>query len=140
MSKSAKAQEARRALSQASQQAKALIEIHAGKTGEVLTVNEMLMRGHRIDTGEDDFRTFATWRKDGFSVKKGSTGFRIWGRPVKAKKEAEQEGAETKEFSMFPMCVLFHAGQVEPLESAPTAEIPAHLIQSQTPTEQLSLA
>lgn len=110
--KSAKSIAARKALIVASIAAKEAIKVLAAMTGEELTVNQMLMQGHREATGESEFLTFNGWKAKGFCVCKGETCFRIWGSPRKCKSTNESTG-EDSSYSMFPVCALFHAGQVE---------------------------
>jgi hypothetical protein len=89
---------------------------------DAATVNEGLELIYRSQTGQNTFHTFAGWKAQGKSVKKGEHGFPIWGAPRKSKgapEQAEQNTQNTQTepgeegFSFFPIAYLFHAGQVE---------------------------
>ena len=80
------------------------------------TVNEGLIFDLKADTGFQDWRRFKQWKDEGFTVKKGEKASTIWGSPRKTKVDQtpEHEQGETeKSFSFFPLCYLFHAGQVQ---------------------------
>jgi len=88
---------------------------------ECIKVNDVLRLWHRQKTGQhnlDAWDTFKGWKDRGFSVQKGEAGFLIWGAPRKMKGTTEQPtqtgGIEEieKEYSAFPLCYLFHTGQV----------------------------
>ncbi len=85
----------------------------------LLTINAVLILTYTKETGCTDYRTFHDWKKAGCKVKKNSTAFRIWGKPIKAKKpDQEQVDPEDQDaFRMFPMCCLFNESQVEALPS-----------------------
>jgi cytochrome c1 len=86
---------------------------------DAATVNEGLELIYRSQTGQNTFHTFAGWKEQCKSVKKGEHGFPIWGAPRKSKGAPEQaeQNAQTEPgeegFSFFPIAYLFHAGQVE---------------------------
>ena len=93
---------------------------------ELVTINEILMEMHQEATGQSEFKTFHDWKKAGFKVRKGEKSFRIWGKPRKCKKSVDAVKVDTgekttieKEFELFPMCCMFHRGQVEPLDAKP---------------------
>jgi len=121
-----KTEAARAELSAKSRQAKEIRElmIEMAKTPEqaleasLLTINNILIMNYTKETGCTEFKTFHDWKKAGFKVKKGSTAFRIWGKPIKANKPDQEEvdPEEKDQFKMFPMCCLFSESQVEPLE------------------------
>lgn len=92
---------------------------------ELPTVNDCLILIYSQETGQNAWKTFAGWREEGKGVKKGEKGFAIWGRPLGAK-EGESDAPEISEAladdggesegrgpKFFPLCYLFHAGQVE---------------------------
>jgi len=74
------------------------------------TVNSVIMECF-YPAGE--YHTFKGWKDMGMKVKKGSTGFAIWGRKRKFTKKSEVEGEKDSQFSAFPMAYLFEADQVE---------------------------
>ena len=85
---------------------------------DAATVNEGLELIYRSQTGQSTFHTFAGWKAQGKSVKKGEHGFPIWGQPRKSRETPDQSEGSTTEpgeegFSFFPIAYLFHAGQVE---------------------------
>jgi len=88
---------------------------------ECSKVNDVLKYWHRETTGQlnpDHWDTFQGWKQRGFFVQKGEGGFLIWGKPRKMKGTAEKAteiGAIEEiehDFKAFPLCYLFHAGQV----------------------------
>ncbi len=109
---------ARRELIKLSQIAKVVKEQREIETGEFFSINDILLEMHRDSSGANDFRTFQDWKKAGYSVRKGEKSFRVWGKPVKAKKAVEPESdpsdSEEKSYKLWPMCSLFNEMQVEP--------------------------
>ena len=98
------------------------------KAGKFPNVNAAVVAFYKQNTGKQDFRTFAGWREAGFSVLKGAQGFPIWATPRpmgagKAQESAPAELAETGEpdGQWFPVCYLFHDGQVIAAEVAKVA-------------------
>lgn len=96
-----------------SKQVKAAMEM--GRFQDCERVNEALVQVYQDQTGQEVFKTFAGWKEEGKSVKKGEKSFLIWGKPRKmsAKVENEDGTEDEKKFKRFPVCYLFHAGQVE---------------------------
>jgi len=81
------------------------------KEGAYDSVNEGLI--DLYSDGEDlEFNTFHQWKAKGFSVKKGSKAFLVWGKPRKVA-VAEPEDGEDDEFKFWPLCYLFSSKQVE---------------------------
>lgn len=138
----AKTQQARAALIAKSQQAKQWKEKAAADASEagdeekaititLMTVNDILRGMIAKEAGRDDFKTAAEWKKDGFRIAKGEKAYRVWGSPVKAtskeepteapQEETENEALERK-YKLWPMCCLFHGGQVVPLDEEPKPE------------------
>lgn len=87
-------------------------------------VNAAIVAHYQAETGQADFRTFKQWIDAGRPVRKGSTGFPVWGTPRRGKAEPTGDangiaalgamiGAEPKGPEFFPVAYLFHAGQVE---------------------------
>ena len=121
---------ARQALIAMSQEAQDMMEMAEG--GMELDgfegcekVNDFLLVMHQQATGCEMFKTFHDWKKAGYRVKKGSKSYRVWGSPLKAKKQGEEQQAKPetesksdaeKTFKFWPMCSLFTESQVEPIE------------------------
>ena len=123
---------ARQALIAMSQEAQDMMEMAEG--GMELEgfegcekVNDFLLVMHQKATGCETFKTFHDWKKAGYKVKKGSKSYRVWGSPLKAKKQGEEQQAAPaaevkgksdaeKTFKFWPMCSLFNDSQVEPVE------------------------
>ena len=122
--RNAASEAARALLIELSVEAKKMIPVLQATTGEEWTVNKVLIRDYQQSTGASDFRTFKAWKEAGYSVKKGEKAFRVWGSPVRGKKkkaadsdvEQSQENEADNEYKMFPMCCLFHQGQVEKMD------------------------
>jgi hypothetical protein len=148
----AKTQQARAALIAKSKLAKQWQEkaaADASEAGEeekaiaiaMMGVNEILRGMIAKEAGRDDFKTAAEWKKDGFRIAKGEKAYRVWGSPVQAKstvdqethqQATEQENSDSddldRKYKLWPMCCLFHGGQVVPLdkEPAPKDETDTH--------------
>ncbi len=110
--------EARKLLITLSQQAKEEAETILLTTGECLRINEVLVMKYKAESGCAFFRTFNDWKKSGYTVKKGSIAFRVWGKPTKVKATSEiqmdSEGeALNKEYKFWPMACLFNETQVD---------------------------
>jgi len=123
---------ARQALIVMSQEAQDMMEMaEAGMELEGFEgcekVNDFLLVMHQQATGCEMFKTFHDWKKAGYKVKKGSKSYRVWGSPLKAKKQGEEQQAKPapetesksdaeKTFKFWPMCSLFTENQVEPIK------------------------
>jgi hypothetical protein len=94
------------------------------KAGKFPNVNAAIVAYYSEQTGQSDFRTFAAWKDAGTPVRKGEQGFPIWGTPrhlaipegarvSDLAQVAMMQGAEVRGPEWFPVCYLFHAGQVE---------------------------
>ena len=90
-----------------------------------LTINQIIMAFHKAETGCEDFRTFADWKKAGYSVNKGEKAYLAWGKPRRVKDTMtteEGEKLEGDEWEFFPVCYLFNEKQVSPSKGKPDAE------------------
>ncbi len=102
--------EARQQLKTISQQLKPLV-----KAGEYNNLNEALIQvAYKSDTHQE-FKTFNQWKREGFTILKGSKAFAVWAQPVKATKA--KEGANPEDFEFFPVCYLFSNAQVRRTEN-----------------------
>lgn len=96
------------------------------QSGKFPNVNAAVMAYYQQQTGKQEWRTFRGWKEAGFSVIKGSSGFPIWAtpRPMGSGKPAEDEPANLAEMGhggqWFPVCYLFHEGQVIKAEARNT--------------------
>ena len=85
-------------------------------------INDVLLVMHQLETGCKVFKTFNAWREEGYKVIKGSSSYRVWGSPLKAKKDDKTapvvsgESETEKTFKFWPMCSLFNESQVEKIE------------------------
>ncbi len=114
--KIAKAKRNRAELASLSRSVKAAMEM--GMFPDCLRLNEALLEVYQGQTGQHDFRKFKEWKEDGYSVRKGEGAFRVWARPRKASETKEVKTPQGSDevadaFEWFPICCLFHAGQVE---------------------------
>jgi len=77
-------------------------------------VNDLLMMFVYNSDKEKEFNTFNGWQKIGYSVRKGSKAFLLWGQPVKSRKESKATEGEQEpdEFSFFPLAYVFSNEQV----------------------------
>lgn len=96
------------------------------KMGMFASVNEALVAHYSGLTGRSTWHTFHDWRATGRPVKKGETGFPIWGTPRAITGAAVtmtdltavmvatgQVSTDDLAPEFFPVCYLFHDGQVQ---------------------------
>ena len=83
------------------------------------SVNEGLIETYMEDDPEiEEFNTFKQWKKQGYTIIKGSESFLVWGQPQKGKKQKEetaqtaQGSQEDEEYKFWPLCYLFANTQV----------------------------
>lgn len=96
------------------------------KAGVYSNVNEGLVELYSTQTGQRIWHTFKGWLDTGFSVRKGESGFPIWAqpRPMTGKEKPETQPADVsgaENPAWFPVCYLFHAGQVQEIEQRQAA-------------------
>lgn len=96
------------------------------EAGKFAKVNDAIVAYYKQQTGKTDWHTFKGWKDAGFSVVKGSSGFPIWAQPraMQGKQDAAApaEGTDTGEGPQwFPVCYLFHDGQVQAVEAVKVA-------------------
>ena len=95
----------------------ALIQISTGlrqlvKSGAIDSVNEGLKEIYeKSDPNIEEFKTFWQWKDEGYTIKKGSKAFLIWGQPRKGSQVAEGS-EEPEEYNYWPLCYLFANTQV----------------------------
>lgn len=81
------------------------------------TLNEIIIERFYTNGHHNTFKTFKGWKKEGFSVIKGSEAFVIWGRKrtVEEGKDhrEEEESEEAKKYKFFPLAYLFSNQQVK---------------------------
>lgn len=79
------------------------------------SVNEWILDYYREqEPAISEFNTFNQWKEKGFSIKKGSTAYVIWGSPRKVENpEPENSGdSDNDEYKYWPLCYLFSDQQV----------------------------
>lgn len=92
--------------------------IEAAAYWESKTVNYFLTNFiYPASEGTKVYKTFHEWKKEGATVKKGEKAFLIWGSPVNAKHQAEEQRAEGEEnegheYEFYPLCYVFSENQV----------------------------
>jgi hypothetical protein len=121
------------AISQVAKQQKKILLSNAQSDAEALAIaatpiNHFILEIHKEETGQSDFRRFDEWREAGYKIKKGSESVRVWGTPKQSTKHVDVVDVKTGEdktiedrYEFWPMCALFHAGQVEPFEESAAA-------------------
>jgi hypothetical protein len=85
------------------------------KEGIIDSVNDGLVAMYE-EQGHTQLHSFWGWKKEGFSVKKGSKALVLWGRPVKKEQDDSEDG-----FKFFPVCYVFSEHMVEPIKEKATA-------------------
>ena len=98
---------ARSELSKLSKEAKAQIKVIAKLGGNIITVNQMLIRKYSLKAGSGEWKTFDDWRKAGFRLKTGETPYRVWAAPVKSSGNVKRV--------FYPMRSIFNSNQVCPV-------------------------
>lgn len=96
------------------------------KAGRYESVNAALVDHYTQETGRQTWHTFADWRKAGRPVRKGETGFPIWGTPralagatvtmtdlTAAMVGTGQVSPDQLAPEFYPVAYLFHDGQVQ---------------------------
>ena len=102
---------ARKELIQQSRQAKKEQSKIISLTGEVKSINLILVANHHERTGAKVLMRFDEWKKLGFQVKKNSKSVRIWGK----KRKTKINNKDKSSYAFYPMCCLFSESQVTPL-------------------------
>jgi hypothetical protein len=75
--------------------------------------NTYILEIYKAQTGAKIFKTFAQWKKEGFTIVKGSQGYPVFSRPIaKVKQEKGQEPAE-QDFKRYGTAILFNELQVK---------------------------
>lgn len=126
-SKSKKSIQARKELREKSQEAKLIRQQMIAKAETVaeqlnaaaVTLNFIIIGMYQAESGCKEFKTFNDWKEAGFKVKKGVSGFAVWGTPKKITKALETESGEELESDpqeFWPLCYLFNENQVEKMD------------------------
>lgn len=80
-------------------------------------INDIIAQWYRNESGATTFKTFKQWKKEGYSIKKGSKAFILWAKKKKATKQEEQPQQGTdptiEDYEFFPIAYLFSDLQVE---------------------------
>jgi len=85
------------------------------------TVNEMIIH---ILYPQGEYNTFKGWLEKGKCVAKGSTGYLVWTKPIKAKKTKKSAAGKVSApalekddtYKLFNVASIFHESQVVDLE------------------------
>ncbi len=79
------------------------------------TLNSLIIERFYQNKFHQEFHTFGEWKKQGFSIVKGSEAFVIWGRKrtVEAAQQNPNESEEEKKYKFFPLAYLFSNQQVK---------------------------
>ncbi len=90
------------------------------KAGAFDSVNEVLVDMYAKE-GHTEIHSFKKWLELGYHVRKGEKALLLWGQPRSAKDKLKKTdagtvGADTDEFSFFPLAYVFSQLQVEPLK------------------------
>lgn len=99
--------ENKKRLIELSKEARKLVDM-----GEFGAINEALIAIYsQEDEQIEEFKTFWQWKRDGYTIRKGSKSYLIWGQKMKG--EQVPEGAtEAEEYEFWPLCYLFANTQV----------------------------
>ncbi|MDF1546413.1 MAG: ArdC-like ssDNA-binding domain-containing protein [Bacteroidales bacterium] len=89
-----------------------------GINPEEYKVNELLMMLIYNPDNEYTFNSFFGWKREGYTIKKGSKAYVIWGQPINRTRQDQQgntkESTEDQESEppFFPLAYLFRSDQV----------------------------
>jgi len=100
-----------------SNSAKLLIELEKTKYEKV---NDVIINDFYKNQDHQEFNTFKNWKEKGYIVKKGSKGFFVWSKPIKAKKNKTKDQEQTedkKQYKFFGIAYIFSNAQVQPLKA-----------------------
>ncbi len=81
-------------------------------------VNELLLKFAYNPENEYTFNSFAGWKREGFTIKKGSKAFVLWGQPISTNRtnqdetKTEPNEEEENKRTFFPLAYLFRSDQV----------------------------
>jgi len=89
--------------------------------GAYETLNAAIIEEVYKKDGNTVFKTFEQWKKDGFSIAKGSQAFVVWGKPRQIGNKETKEGEEDEKNEFFPICYLFSNKQVYKRTEEPTS-------------------
>lgn len=96
--------------------------------GEFENINEAVIDTFYKTDAHTEFKTFNDWKNEGYSIKKGSKAFIVWGKPKKTQdaemaeakgNDAPVQDEDTRTF--FPIAFLFSNAQVEIKKGAKNA-------------------
>ena len=79
------------------------------------SINEGIQESYIEETGQTLWHTFHEWKDEGFNVVKGQHGFPVWATPRKLKKDTDKDKATGR--TWYPIAYIFHAGQVQAVQS-----------------------
>ena len=77
------------------------------------TLNSIIVEKFYKNEVNSEFRTFNEWKQEGFSIRQGSHGFVVWGRPLNSQKAEKGEEVSEDEEKYFPISHIFSNAQVE---------------------------
>lgn len=84
-----------------------------------ITVNKLLLQWYKQKFNVSELKTYEQWKNFGFQVKRGEESYMVWGTPrtikIGPKPEDEEDKEEKDDF--FPVCHLFDASQVAPIQT-----------------------
>ena len=83
------------------------------------TINTLLVQYYKQKYEVTDLKTYDQWKNFGFQVKRGEMSYMVWGTPRTIKiTHGEDPTAEPQEKDdFFPVCHLFDASQVAPIQT-----------------------
>jgi len=124
--------EKRKVLQTLSHTAKQLAD-EQGITSEDMTVNDMIMNFIYNPDESFVFKSFGSWKKEGFTIKKGSKAYLLWGQPINSNKEetSTEQKEESNKGPFFPLAYIFRNDQaIKPVrieQKKPPLPEPAHV-------------
>jgi hypothetical protein len=84
-----------------------------------MRVNDIIAGWYREKTGANDFKTFAQWKSEGYSIRKGEHAFLLWGKKQTAERknpdndnDNDDNQIEGHQYRFFPVAYLFSDLQV----------------------------
>lgn len=93
----------------------------------LLSVNDKIMNFIYNPKNNLEFRSFRNWKEQGYTVKKGSKAFLLWGQPINKNAESKDDlhnvNDADNEDIFFPLAFIFSSDQVLKIKAKEPAEV-----------------
>lgn len=116
-----------------------------GLSPEEFKVNDLLIMFVYNPENEFTFNSFAGWKREGYTIKKGSKAFILWGQPINRTrtnqdgKLTEPDDEDENEPPFFPLAYVFRSDQVLKPLKLPKKEKKPQKMEVSTPVIEIDL-